>query len=95
MCLFLLDYLMLQREPEPNPYVVMKRTIDSTTDCQYASMECPICYDTFTIDTEIVQLISCGHAYHHDCFIEFLEHKFAGAVGATCPLCREPIKKYS
>ena len=54
-------------------------TLDVDTFCNQPV--CPICSDDFKVGSKVLQL-PCGHIFHEDCAIPWLDMK------KTCPICR-------
>jgi hypothetical protein len=53
--------------------------LDTDTYCNQPI--CPICSDDFAVGSDVLQL-PCGHIFHEDCAIPWLDTK------KTCPICR-------
>ena len=53
--------------------------LDKDTYCNQPI--CPICSDDFAVGSNVLQL-PCGHIFHEDCAIPWLD------VKKTCPICR-------
>ena len=74
-------------DAEEEPY--MEETLaeneeeKTSTENKHESYECGICYETLTMDTNVVT--KCDHHYCKKCFYRWIE------TNATCPLCRDPI----
>ena len=48
------------------------------------NLQCSVCWDNFVLD-ESVRELNCGHIFHTDCIVPWLEQH------ATCPVCRKPL----
>ncbi|KAL1407366.1 hypothetical protein Q8F55_006788 [Vanrija albida] len=46
--------------------------------------DCPVCKDDYTIGEEVIR-IPCGHIFHPDCLVPWLE------VNGSCPVCRASL----
>ena len=71
---------------EEEPYMEEMTAEDeekTPTENKHESYECGVCYETLTMDTNIVT--KCDHHFCKKCFYRWIE------TNATCPLCREPI----
>ena len=52
--------------------------------------ECPICFEEFKEDQELVELdcdAQVPHMFHYECLNDWIDNG-----GKNCPLCRKPIK---
>jgi hypothetical protein len=54
--------------------------------------ECPICFEEFGDDEEVIEL-NCakGHIFHIQCIKSWLYSQKRQNTDYTCPLCRAPI----
>ena len=43
---------------------------------------CAVCFDDFSLGEE-ARLLECGHCFHTDCIVPWLE------LHGTCPVCRK------
>ncbi|XP_028573027.1 RING finger protein 222 [Podarcis muralis] len=55
------------------------------------SVECPVCYESFQSPKVSRRVLSCGHAFCHDCLVKCLlasrdEGRLQNCL--TCPVCR-------
>ncbi|TPX54818.1 hypothetical protein CcCBS67573_g09534 [Chytriomyces confervae] len=48
--------------------------------------ECAICLEAW-LNGEIIKKLNCGHAFHQDCVIPWLEEH------VHCPLCRSSLER--
>lgn len=57
--------------------------------------ECCVCLDLMDkidwTDEKIVQLLPCGHFFHHTCIYDWMCERIASQ---KCPLCTQSIKKF-
>jgi hypothetical protein len=74
---------LIYRDGSLNTLYLNELTYGSISNIIYTS--CPISRDTFTEDTEVVQIKRCGHYFKKDSIIPWLrEH-------SCCPYCRVSI----
>ncbi|XP_044512268.1 probable E3 ubiquitin-protein ligase XERICO [Mangifera indica] len=77
-------------QPVPTSIPTSKEAIQKlekvrAEDCAELMRElCAVCLEDFQFDFENVQL-PCGHVYHKDCIVRWLE------VSNMCPLCRHRL----
>lgn len=58
--------------------------------------DCPICYDEFSTEGELIPLVlDCGHSVCQQCIMGILQNRSRGQQDSKCPLCKHKLRNSS
>jgi len=74
--------------PMPSQDITKLPTVLITSQETSKNLQCTVCMEDFVLNEPVRQL-ACGHMYHNDCIVPWLE------MHGSCPICRKLFNNQS